>query len=75
MIPSTNLQEEIGWNLDCNVWDIRHSQGNSVLHVRHLQVSLQTCDTGIADISSILSISEIRIGIEDKEIITKNDRK
>jgi len=72
----TNLEEEIGRKLDCNVWDRRHRQGNSVLQVRQFQVSLQTCDTSISDISTILPV----LRIQDKksrirEIITKNDRK
>jgi hypothetical protein len=54
---STNLQEKVGWNLDRKIWNIRYGQGGRVLQVGELQVGLQTCDTSIADTSSVLSMS------------------
>jgi hypothetical protein len=52
---STNLQEEVGWDLDRKIWNICYGQGGRVLQVGELQVSLQTCNTSIANTSSVLS--------------------
>lgn len=54
-IGGTNLQEEVGWKLGRDVWNVGDGERDAVLVVCHIQALLQTRNASIAKIDTVLT--------------------